>query len=144
MTAGVITIDEDASVKEAADVMNQNEISCIIAVRKRKAVGIITERDLLKRIIVEGKNAKETKVKEIMSKPLIVVSPDTSLEEAVQLMFQKKIKKLPVIYKSRLLGLVSLTDITRCQPALMKLLKSFAAAQDIPKSMKKVIDSYIV
>lgn len=144
MTAEVITIDENASVKEAADVMNQNEIGCIIAVRKRKAVGIITERDMLKCIIVEGKNAKETKVKEILSKPLIFVSPDTSLEEVVQLMFQEKIKKLPVIYKSRLLGLVSLTDITRCQPALIKLLKSFAAAQGTTKSMKKVIDYYIV
>lgn len=79
-----------------------------------------------------------------MSSPLEVVAPDTSLEEALQLMFQKKIKKLPVIYKNRLLGLVSLTDIARCQPAIIKLLKSFAAAQDTPKSMKKVLDYYIV
>ncbi len=144
MTMDVITIDENASVKEAADIMNQHEIGCLIAVRKGKAIGIITERDLLKRVIVEGKNAKKTKVKEVMSSPLEVVAPDTSLEEALQLMFQKKIKKLPVIYKNRLLGLVSLTDIARCQPAIIKLLKSFAAAQDTPKSMKKVLDYYIV
>ena len=144
MTTEVITIDENATVKEAADVMDQNEISCLIAVRKGKALGIITERDLLKRVIVEAKNAKKTKVGEVMSSPLEVVASDTDLEEAVGLMFEKKIKKLLVVDEDRLLGLVSLTDIARCHPAIITLLKSFAAAQDMPKSMKKVLNHYIV
>jgi len=144
MTMDVITIDENASVKEAADIMNQQGISCLIAVRKGKAIGIITERDLLKRVIVETKNAKKTKVREIMSSPLEVVAPGTNLESALRLMFEKKIKKIAVVEKKRLLGLVSLTDIARCQPAIMKILKTFAAAQDTPKSMKKVLDYYIV
>jgi CBS domain-containing protein len=144
MTMDVITIDENASVKKAADIMNQHEIGCLIAVRKGKAIGIITERDLLKRVIVEDKNAKKTKVGEVMSSPLEVVAPGTDLEDALRLMFQKKIKKLPVVYKNRLLGVVSLTDIARCQPAIIKLLKSFAVAQDTPKSMKKVLNYYIV
>lgn len=144
MTKDVITIDENASVKEAANAMNKHEIGCVIAVREEKAVGIITERDLLKHVIVGGKNANETKVKEVMSSPLEVISPNTSLEAAVQLMFEKKIKKLPVIHEGHLLGLVSLTDIVRYQPALVELLKSFASAQDAPKSMKKIIDYYIV
>lgn len=59
MSKEVITIDENALVKEAVDIMNQDEISCIIATRKGKVTGIITERDLLKRIISEGKNAKK-------------------------------------------------------------------------------------
>ena len=83
MTMDVITIDENASVKEAADIMNQYEIGCLIAVRKGKAIGIITERDLLKRVIVEDKNAKKTKVGEVISSPLEVVAPSTSLEEAL-------------------------------------------------------------
>jgi len=144
MTMDVITMDENVSVKEAAEIMDQNEISCVIAARKGKAIGIITERDLLKRVIVEGKNAKKTKIGEIMSSPLEIVAPDMSLEEALRLMLQKKIKKLPVVEKNRLLGLVSLTDIARCQPAIIKILKSFAVAQDTPKGMKKVLDSYIV
>jgi IMP dehydrogenase len=144
MTMDVITMDENASVKEAAEIMNQNEISCVVAARKGKAIGIITESDLLKRVIVEGKNAKKTKVGEVMSSPLEVVAPGTSLEEALQLMFEKKIKKLPVVEKNHLLGVVSLTDIARCQPAIIKILKSFAVAQDTPKSMKKVLDYYIV
>ena len=144
MTMDVITMDEKSSVKEAAETMSQNEISCVIAIRKGKAIGILTESDLLKRVIVEGKNAKKTKIGEIMSSPLEVVVPGTSLEEALQLMFKKKIKKLPVVEKNHLLGVISLTDIARCQPAIIKLLKSFAVAQDTPKSMKKVLNYYIV
>ena len=83
MTMDVITIDENVSVKEAAEIMNQHEIGCLIAVRKGKAIGIITERDLLKRVIVEDKNAKKTKVGEVISSPLEVVAPSTSLEEAL-------------------------------------------------------------
>jgi len=144
MTMDVITIDENASVKEAADIMNQQGISCLIVVRKGKAIGIITERDLLKRVIVETKNAKKTKVREVMSSPLEVVAPGTNLESALRLMFDKKIKKIAVVDKKRLLGLVSLTDIARCHPAIINMLKVIAAAQNTPKSMKKVLDYYIV
>ena len=115
MTTETIIIDEHASVKEAAEIMNLNDISCLIAARKGKAVGIITERDLLKRVIVESKNAKKTKVAEVMSTPLEVISPNTNLEDAIRVMFKKKTKTLPVFEKNHIIGLVSLTDIARCQ-----------------------------
>ena len=144
MTVEVITIDEKATVKEAADIMDKNEISCLIASRKGRAIGIITERDLLKRVIVEAKNPEKTKVKAVMSTPLEVVASGTDLEDAIKMMFQKKIKKMPVVEKENIIGLVSLTDIARCQPAIIKLLKTFAAAQDTPESMKKILNYYIV
>jgi CBS domain-containing protein len=144
MIRGVVTIDENASVKEAADNMNQFEIGSIIATRKGKAIGIITERDLLKRIVSEGKSAKKTKVKEIMSSPLVAISSNTDLEEAARLMFEKRIKKLPVVDQNRLVGLVSLTDIARCQPRMIKFLQKLSLMQDTPKSIKKVLDCYIV
>ena len=144
MVREVITIDENVSVKEAVDIMNQFEIGSIIATRKGKAVGIITERDLLKRIVAEGKNAKKIRVKDIMSTPLITITPDTDLEEAARLMFEKKIKKLLVIDQNRLVGLVSLTDIARVQPEVIKILQKLSATQDTPKSIKKVLDYYIV
>jgi len=144
MVKEVITIDENSTVKEAADVMNKFEIGCLIAVRKGKAMGIITERDLLRRVVGEAKDANKTKVKEVMSSPLVVVEPKTDLEEAARLMFQMKIKKLPVVDGKRLVGLVSLTDIARFQPQMMKILKQLAMRQSAPKSMKKVIDYYVV
>ena len=144
MVKEVITIDENATVKEAADVMNKFEIGCLIAVRKGKAMGIMTERDLLKRVVAEARDANKTKVKEVMSSPLVVVEPSMELEEAVRLMFQMKIKKLPVVDGKRLVGLVSLTDIARFQPQMIKILKQLAMRQAAPKSMKKVIDYYVV
>jgi CBS domain-containing protein len=144
MVKEVITIDEHSTVKEAAEVMNKFEIGCLIAVRKGKAMGIVTERDLLKRVVAEAKDATKTEVKDIMSSPLVVVEPSTDLEEAVKLMFQMKIKKLPVVDGKRLVGLISLTDIARFQPQVLKILKQLAMKQAPPKSMKKVIDYYVV
>jgi len=144
MVKEVITIDENSTVKESAEVMNKFEIGCLIAVRKGKAMGIITERDLLKRVIADARDPAKTKVKDIMSSPLVVVEPSTDLEEAVKLMFQMKIKKLPVVDGKHLIGLISLTDIARFQPQMMKILKQLATKQAAPKSMKKVIDYYVV
>jgi len=140
----VITIDENSTVKEAAEIMNKFEIGCLIAVRKGKAMGIITERDLLKRVVAEAKDATKTKVKDVMSSPLVVVEPSMDLEDAVRLMFQMKIKKLPVVEGKRLVGLVTLTDIARFQPQMIRILKQLAMRQAAPKSMKKVIDYYVV
>ncbi|MEM3442231.1 MAG: CBS domain-containing protein [Candidatus Bathyarchaeia archaeon] len=144
MIKEVITIDENSTVKEAAEIMNKFEIGCLIAVRKGKAMGIITERDLLKRVVAEARDANKTKVKDVMSSPLIVVEPGMDLEEAVKLMFQMKIKKLPVVEGKRLVGLITLTDIARFQPQMIKLLKQLAMKHAPPKSMKKVLDYYIV
>lgn len=144
MVKEVITIDEDSTVKDAADVMNKFEIGCVIAVRKGKAMGILTERDLLKRVVAEGIDAAKTKVKDIMTSPLIVAEPSMDLSEAVKLMFKMKIKKLPVVDGKRLVGLISLTDIARFQPQMISILKQLAAKQAAPKSIRKVIDRYVV
>jgi len=144
MIKEVITIDENSTVKEAAEVMNKFEIGCLITVKKGKAMGIITERDLLKRVVADSKDAKKTAVVDIMTSPLVVVEPSMDLEEAVKLMFQMKIKKLPVVEGKRLVGLVSLTDIARFQPQMIKILKQLAARQAPPKSIEKVIDYYVV
>jgi signal-transduction protein with cAMP-binding, CBS, and nucleotidyltransferase domain len=144
MVKEVITIDENSTVKEAAEVMNKFEIGCLIAVKKGKTMGMITERDLLKRVVAEAKDATLTKVKDVMSSPLVVVEPSVELEEAVKLMFQMKIKKLPVVDGKRLVGLITLTDIARFQPQMIKLLKQLAKRQTAPKSIQKVINYYVV
>lgn len=144
MVKEVITADENASIKEAVDIMNEYQIGSLIVLEKGKAKGIVTERDLLRRAISEKRDTVSTKVGEIMTTPLIVVEPTVDIESAVRLMFQKKIKKLAVVEKNKLIGIVTLTDIARIQPQLMKLLKKLAAKQQTPKSMQKVIRYYIV
>jgi len=144
MVKEVITIDENYTIKEAADIMNKFEIGCVIAVGKGKAMGILTERDVLKRVVADGKDASKVRVKDVMTSPLVVAEPSMDLGEAVKLMFQMKIKKLPVVDGKRLVGLVSLTDIARFQPQMITILKQLAAKQATPKSMQKVIDRYVV
>jgi len=144
MVREVVTVDEDASVKEAVDIMNKFQIGSLIVLEKGKAKGIITERDLLRRVIAEARDVMSTKVKEIMTTPLVVVGPTTDLEEAVKLMFQSKIKKLAVVDANKLVGIVTLTDIARVEPQMIRMLKQLGGKQETPKSMQKVIDYYII
>lgn len=143
MVKEVITVDEKSTVKEAAEIMNRFEIGCLIVTKGGKAIGILTERDLLKRVVSQAKSPRRTKVATVMSKPLIVVEPDMDLEEAAKLMFKLKIKKLPVVEKGRLMGLVTLTDLARFQPQMIRILKKLSKRM-VPKRMKKVVDYYVV
>jgi CBS domain-containing protein len=144
MVREVITVDGDSTVKEAVDIMNQFQIGSLIILGKGRAVGIVTERDFLKRVVGEARDVNKTKVKEIMSTPLVVVEPTMDLEEAVKLMFQKKIKKLAVTDANKLVGIVTLTDIARFQPQMIRMLKQLTANQATPKSIQKVIGFYVV
>ena len=144
MVREVITVDENSTVKEAVDIMNEFQIGSLIVLGKGKAMGIVTERDFLRRVIAGAKDAENTKVREIMTVPLVVVEPSMDLEEAVKLVFQRKIKKLAVVDGKKLVGIVTLTDIARFQPQMIKMLKQLTTKQAVPKSMQKVIDFYIV
>jgi len=145
MVEGVVTVDADTSVMKAVKLMNENEIGCLIVTRRGRAVGIITERDLLKRVIAKSKNPKKIRVREIMTKSLIAGQPNMDLEEATKLMFKMKIKKLPVVEQhGRLLGLITLTDVARFQPQMIRILKKLSARTLAPKRMQKVVDYYVV
>jgi len=147
MVRSVVTIESDASVKEAAKRMNLYEIGCLIVVDKGKAVGIITERDILTKVVEISKNAGKTKVSEIMSTKLVVGAPDMDVVDAARIMLQKKIKKLPVVIDSKLVGLVTFTDIVRTvrmEPEMMNIIKDLTKSGWLPpKSMKNIIEFYI-
>jgi len=144
MVADVITVEADVSVKKAVDIMNKHEIGCLIVVRKEKAVGIVTERDMLTRVLVMSRDPERTRISEVMSAPLIVADPKMDLEEAARLMFKMRVKKLPVISNGKLVGLITLTDLARFQPQIIKLLKKFYGVEQSPKRMQKVVGYYVV
>ncbi|MCW3998112.1 MAG: CBS domain-containing protein [Candidatus Bathyarchaeota archaeon] len=141
MAREVVILDENDSVKKAAEIMAKVGVSAIIATAEGKTKGILTERDILKRIVAEGKNSRKTKVKDIMSSPLVTIGPSTDLEVAARLMFEKKIKNLPVSHENRLIGLVNLQDICRIQPTILRLLKQ---VMEPPKNLQKVLRYYII
>lgn len=111
MVTNVTTVGLATTVREAAELMKKQEIGCLIVLKKDRPVGIVTERDMLNRVLIELKDPKKTTVEEIMSTPLIVVQPHTDIQDAAALMFKRKIKKLPVVDDGCLAGLVTLTDL---------------------------------
>jgi len=145
MVVDVVTVEAEATVREAVELMNKNEIGCLVVVdEEEKPVGIITERDLLKRVLATRKDPVRSKVKDIMSKPLVTGTPHMDIEAAVRLMFKHKIKKLPILENGQLVGLVTLTDLVRFQPQIIRILKELSSKQLPPKHMKKVVDYYVV
>jgi len=113
MVKEVITVNPDTKIRDAVELMNKNEIGCLVVTRKGKPVGIMTERDVLKKIVCQSRNPEQTRVSEIMSKPLIVGRVDMDWREAAKLMLDHDIKKLPILDGEKLVGLVTLTDIAR-------------------------------
>lgn len=141
MNREVITLDENVSAKKAAEIIAKEGVSAVIVTADGKAIGILTERDILKRIVVEDKNSVETKLREIMSSPLVTIGPSVDLEEAARIMFEKKIKNLPVINDNRLIGLINLQDICRLQPEVLKILRQL---METPKNLQRVLKCYII
>lgn len=90
MVNKVITIKRHTTLENAVKLMNKHEIGCLIVEEEGKPIGIITERDLLKRVLATSKETRKTKAEQIMTKELISVSPKTEIEEAARLMFQKR------------------------------------------------------
>ena len=114
-------MSEEATVRKAAELMSKHEVGCLIVVKKEKPVGILTETDMVKRVILEYVDPEETKVGETMSSPLVFGSPQMDVDEASKLMRRQKIKKLPVVEKGRIVGLVTTTDLVR-SPEVMKMM----------------------
>jgi CBS domain-containing protein len=142
MIQEVISIDLEASVKDAANMIVQNEVGSLVVTEKRKPVGIITERDLLSRILTTGKNAEATMMKAIMSKPLICANPEMNSDEAARFMVNKKIKKLPVIEGGRLIGIITLTDLCTIQPDLAKVIEEETRGKIPKRFIKRLSKKY--
>jgi CBS domain-containing protein len=113
MSRGVISISADDTVASAAKTMSENKVSCIVVLDDGDLVGIVTERDFLKRLGGGGKDFAIRKVAEVMSSPVESVCSSLPVFEASELMGEKGIKRLPVVEEGRLFGMVTQTDLLR-------------------------------
>ncbi len=140
MVEKVVTVEPSATLKKAAELMNMHEIGCLVVVHSGKPVGIITERDMLKRVICESRESETVRVIEIMSKPVITASPNMRAGDATKLMLERNIKKLPVVENGQLVGLVTLTDLLR-SPGVIEFLNKLSL-NGTSKRMKRVVHLY--
>jgi CBS domain-containing protein len=113
----VIRISGDATVFDAVKAMVEANVGAILVTGgdADHIEGIFTERDYLRRIAVEGRTSRDTSVREVMSAPVIVVTPETSVEEAMALMTDRRIRHAPVVDGDQLVGMVSIGDLVRNQ-----------------------------
>ena len=112
MTKKVITIESNKTVSEAAALMAENDVANLIVMDNNMPIGIVTERDFVRRVMAKNKPSK-TKISEIMSTPLRVIDPDAPLKEAARRMVRKRIRRLPVIKDNKLVGIITATDFAR-------------------------------
>ena len=114
----VITIGLDATVFDAVKAMVDANVGAILVTGDEGRIeGIFTERDYLRRVAVEGRSSRETPVRELMTSPVIYVEPTTTVEEAMALMTDRRIRHAPVVSESRLVGMISIGDLVRMQSA---------------------------
>jgi CBS domain-containing protein len=111
MKEEVVTVDSAATVMDAAKKMDEKNIGCVIVMERERPLGILTERDFVKKIAINEK-PMSTPVRSVMSSPLISIDPDATVWELAELMKIKRVHKVPVIQENKLLGIVTTTDIT--------------------------------
>ena len=109
----VWSLSPDATVYEAIDQMAQKEVGALLVMEGDKLVGIVSERDYARKVILNGKSSKETPVREIMSYPVVCASPELTVEQTMTLLTEKRIRHLPVVIGEKVVGVISIGDVVR-------------------------------
>lgn len=134
MNSDIATISPEVTMAEALTVMKEKNVGSLIVTKYSAPVGIVTERDLLNKVLALGKDLREEKVEAIMSYPLIAIAPSAKIKDAAKMMFQKKVRRLAVFDVGKLVGIVTTLDIVKSMP---DFLETKAKVDDI---MRKRVD----
>ncbi len=122
MSVNVVTITPDTPISELATSMRDMDIGALIVVDRERPVGVVTESDIVRRVVAEDKDPKTVTAKEIMSSPLIHVTPETPLTEAMRVMARGNIRRVAVLKKDSLAGIITSRDLLRWSPELIDIL----------------------
>ena len=124
MSSPVVTSDEDETSNNIAATMDKDNLGCVIVTNKTgKPIGIITERDLVTRVIARNLKPDTIKAKEIMTTPLVTIEPDATISDAARRMNRLDIRRLGVFYKSNLVGIISSKDLLGVMPELIEIIQ---------------------
>src|ERR671933_1021281 len=114
MTKNPKTVTADSSIADAARIMRDEDTGVVPIVDGNNLVGVVTDRDIAIRVVAEGKDAQGTKVRDVASKDLVTVDPQQDLDEALRLMAQHQVRRLPVVEEDgRLVGIIAQADVAR-------------------------------
>jgi len=137
MTKDVVTIDGDKKVLDAARIMKDRHIGCLIVTLGKVPIGIITERDLVSRVLAEPFDPSKVLVKDIMTTPIFTISSEETLEKAAEIMVKYQIRRLPVVDNDKLVGIITANDLAKVmvQEKTQEevFLKAIARYSEVPK-----------
>lgn len=123
MTKDVKTVEPDSSIKEVVAAMNRFNIGSIVVVQGDRPVGVISERDILRRVVEPCLSPENLTAGQVMTSPVYTVSERTSIDEVAKLMAEKKVRKIPVMDKEKLVGIVTFTDIVTTMLSMLSILR---------------------
>lgn len=121
-----VTVDQEMDVAKAAKLMRTVDVGSLMVVDKGKMIGILTEGDILNKVVSKDRQPSKVKVKEIMNRPVICIEPDMDIVEAAKKMAKLKIRRLPVVENGEIIGIVSERDIIRLSPVLIDITRECA------------------
>ncbi|MEJ2039029.1 MAG: CBS domain-containing protein [Desulfosarcinaceae bacterium] len=110
---GVYSVSPENTVYEALQIMADKNVGALMVMEKEKAVGLVSERDYARKIVLKGKLSKDVPVREIMTSEMVTIGPEEDVEGCMELMTNKRIRHLPVFEDERLIGIVSIGDIVK-------------------------------
>jgi CBS domain-containing protein len=124
MSSPVVTTEEEAPSNHVANLMQENDLGCVIVTNKAgKPIGIITERDLVLRVLAKNLTPNSITAKEIMTTPLVTIEPEATINDAARRMSRLDIRRLGVLYKDNLVGIISSKDILNVMPELIEIIQ---------------------
>jgi Predicted signal-transduction protein containing cAMP-binding and CBS domains len=122
MNRDVIGIDPDDTAEVAAQRMKHYDVGNLVVINNKKAIGIVTEEDLVRKLVSKNLLPEKVKIGDIMTSPLITVSPNTSLTSAMRIMLKNNIRRLPIVEDRKLVGIITNKDILSVSPELNRIL----------------------
>jgi CBS domain-containing protein len=139
MSSPVVTLGEAATSNKVANIMDKNKLGCVIVTNQSgKPVGIITERDLVIRVLAKNLVPDAVKAKDIMTSPLVTIEPEATISEAARRMSRLEIRRLGVAYKGNLVGLISSRDVLGVMPELIEIIQERTRLEDAAEAEENV------